>query len=89
MANKISQEERDQLIQEGRNQVLYLMLVIGDENVEHDNWRPQVADILYKARVEICQMLKHPKPDGRGVMNTFWPRDGEWPDFEKYTYTPG
>ena len=75
------------LIEEGRNQVLYLMLCIGDENVAHDNWNPAKADILLEARREIVKRLKYPRADGSGVMNTIWPR--EWPDFEAYTYCPG
>jgi len=65
-------------IEEGRNQVLYLLLCLGDENVAHDNWHPERADILVDARREIVRRLKHP---GR------WPV--EWPDFEAYTYCPG
>jgi len=73
------------LIQEGRNQVLYLMLCLGDENVAHDNWHPEKAEILFETRREIVKRLKHPRENG--VMNTVWPR--EWPDFEGYTYCPG
>ena len=69
---------KDELVQEGRNQVLYLMLAIGDENVAHDNWHPDLAHFLYETRVEICQRLKS---------RDRWPK--EWPDFIKYTYTPG
>ena len=88
----MKQQEKDTLIQEGRNQVLYLMLCIGDENVAHDNWHPERAQILYEARKEIVQMFTHPRVDG--VMNTVWPHlkpDGtrDWPDFEKYTYRSG
>ena len=75
----------DAWIQEGRNQVLYLMLCLGDENVAHDNWHPERADILLEARREIVKRLKHPRPDG--VYNTVWPK--EWPDSETYTYCPG
>ncbi len=71
-------EEEKRLIQEGRNQVLYLMLAIGDENVAHDHWHPDVADILYRTRVEICQRLK---------TRDYWPT--EWPDFEEYKPHPG
>ena len=81
----MNKEEQERLIQEGCNQVLYLMLCIGDENVAHDHWHPDRAQILYEARKEIVQRFKHPRVDG--VMNTVWPR--EWPDFEKYTYSPG
>jgi len=75
------------LIQEGRNQVLYLLLCIGDENVAHDNWHPEKAKILLEARWEILQRFKHPRADGSGVKNTAWPR--KWPDFESYNYRPG
>ena len=88
----MEKEEKEKLIDEGRNQVLYLLLAIGDENVAHDNWHPDRAEILLEARQEIVSRLKHPRPDG--AMNTVWPRlkaDGtrDWPDFEKYTYRPG
>lgn len=66
------------LIQEGRNQVLYLMLCIGDENVAHDNWNPAKADVLVEARREILKRLKYTER---------WPK--EWPDFASYTYCPG
>jgi len=84
--------EKEALIQEGRNQVLYLLLCLGDENVAHDNWRPDRATILVGARQEIVVRLKHPRPDG--VMNTVWPRlkaDGtrDWPNFAEYTCCPG
>ncbi len=88
----MKEAEKEALIQEGRNQVLYLMLCIGDENVAHDNWHPDKARLLYETRKTIVGWLKHPKPNG--VYNTVWPQlllDGtrDWPDFEKYTYTPG
>ncbi len=73
------------LIQEGRNQVLYLLLCLGDENVAHDNWHPDRAQALLETRREIVKRLKH-LTEG-GVMNTVWPED--WPDFEAYTYCPG
>lgn len=84
--------EKETLIQEGRNQVLYLLLCLADENVEHDNWRPDRAKVLVEARQEIVKRFKVPRPDG--VMNTVWPRmkrDGtrEWPDFETYLCRPG
>lgn len=81
----MKEAEKEALMQEGRNQVLYLMLCIGDENVAHDNWRPDRAQVLYEARREIVQRFKHPMPDG--VMNTVWPK--KWPDFENYTFCPG
>lgn len=63
---------------EGRNQVLYLLLALGDENVAHDNWHPDRAAILVEARKGIVKRLKHP---------IVWPR--EWPDFETYLCRPG
>jgi len=83
----MNKQEKETLIEEGRNQVLYLLLCLGDENVAHDNWHPEQATILVKARQEIVNRLKHPRPDG--VMNTVWPRikeDGTraWPNFETY-----
>jgi len=88
----MNEGKKQALIEEGRNQVLYLMLCIGDENVAHDHWHPDRAHILYETRVEICQRLKSPGPDR--FMNTFLPSqkpDGnrDWPDFEKYTYCAG
>lgn len=83
--SKISDADRKNLIQEGRNQVLYIMLAIGDENVAHDNWRPDRAQLLFETRREIVQRLKRGMPDG--CTTTPFPR--EWPDFEKYTYCPG
>lgn len=70
--------EKEALIQEGRNQVLYLLLGIGDEYVAHDNWNPDHAHFLYKVRKMICQRLK---------TQSWWPE--RYPDFESYTYTPG
>lgn len=85
-------EERQALIQEGQNQVLYLLLALGDENVAHDNWHPDRTTVLVSARQEIVQRLKHPTPDG--AMNIVWPRllaDGsrDWPDFETYLCRAG
>ncbi|MBA7475678.1 hypothetical protein ES708_13203 [subsurface metagenome] len=85
-------KEREALIQEGRNQVLYLMLCIGDENVAHDNWHPDMATVLVQTRQEIVKRLKHPRTDG--VMNTVWPpvkEDGtiDWPNFETYPCRAG
>jgi len=73
---------REQLIQEGRNQVLYLLLTIGDENVAHDHWHPDKAQFLLETRRKIVHQLRHRQS---------WPPDAglTWPDFEKYTYTPG
>lgn len=74
---------RKQLIQEGRNQVLYLLLAIGDENVAHDHWNPDKALFLLETRRKIVHQLR--EPDRK------WPSDAgrPWPDFEKYTYTSG
>ena len=65
-------------IQEGRNQVLYLLLVIGDENVQHDNWHPDVAQRLFELRQEILTRLSDQK---------HWPE--RYPDFETYSWRPG
>jgi len=88
----MKEAEKEALIQEGRNQVLYLMLCIGDENVAHDNWHPDKALLLDETRKKIVGWLKHPTPNG--VYNTVWPQPlpngtRNWPDFEKYTYIPG
>lgn len=66
------------LIQEGRNQVLYLLLAIGDQNVAHDNWHPDRAQVLLETRQEIVKRLR---------IQTWWPKD--WPDFETYLPCPG
>lgn len=88
----LKEKQKEALIQEGRNQILYLLLAIGDENVAHDHWHPERATVLAEARQEIVKRLKHPRSDG--VHNTVWPpllADGtrDWPDFEKYMYIPG
>lgn len=88
----MNDQEKQALIQEGRNQVLYLLLALGDENVEHDNWHPDRATVLVAARQEIVKRLKHPRPNG--AMNNVWPamkEDGTraWPDFETYLLTSG
>ena len=77
---KISEpsEREKALIQYGRNQVLYLLLVLGDENVVHDDWHPDRAQVLVDARKQIVRRLK--------CHNT-WPT--EWPDFETYSCRPG
>ena len=62
---------------EGRNQVLYLLLAIGDENVAHDHWHPDLAQFLYETRKAIVHRLKH----------QHFPK--EYPDFEAYSYRPG
>lgn len=74
----MTEKEKEALIREGRNQVLYLLLRLGDENVDHDNWHPDRAKVLMEARQEIVKRLEH---------QDWWPR--EWPDFETYTCCPG
>jgi len=74
-----------ELVQEGRNQVLYLLICIGDENVAHDHWHPDRAHFLYETRREIVRRLEFRDreiPEGRR-----WPK--KWPDFGTYIYTPG
>jgi len=71
-------EKQKEALQEGRNQVLYLLLSIGDENVAHDHWHPDLAHFLFETRKEIVHRLRH---------RDWWPK--EWPDFEEYSYTPG
>lgn len=78
--------QQAELIQEGRNQVLYLLLALGDENVAHDNWHPDQAKILVEARQEIVKRLKlnapyYPSLGGK------WPK--KWPNFDTYTCCPG
>lgn len=82
----INEEDKQALIQEGRNQVLYLLLCIGDENVAHDNWHLDKAIFLYETRKEIVKRLKSDAPH-YPVVGMKWPK--EYPDFEKYTYTSG
>lgn len=73
-------------IKEGENRVLYLLLAIGDENVAHDNFHPEEAHFLYEVRKDIVQRLKLDAPHYPSLGGE-WPK--EYPDFEKYTYTPG
>lgn len=73
-------------LQEGQNRALYLLLAIGDENVAHDNWHPDVADALLNARKEIVKRLRLNAPHYPSVGGK-WP--DEYPDFEKYTWTSG
>ena len=82
----ITEKERHDLIQEGRNQALYLLLGIGDENVAHDYWHPDRADFLFKVRKDIVRRLEANAP--------YWPSIGgkwptEYPDFETYLPCPG
>lgn len=78
--------EQVELIREGRNQTLYLLLAIGDENVAHDSWHPDKAQFLYEVRKEIAKRLRLNAPYYPSLGGE-WPR--EYPDFEKYTYCPG
>ena len=71
-------EEYQKGVEEGRNQVLYLLLAIGDENVAHDHWHPDRAQFLFEVRKEIVRRLQHPP---------VWPQ--KYPDFEAYSFTPG
>ena len=82
----MNEKEKEELIQEGRNQALYLLLAIGDENVAHDNWHPDRAQILFEARKEIVKRLRLKAPH-YPAMGGPWPK--EYPNFETYTYTPG
>ena len=71
---------------EGRNQVLYLLLAIGDENVAHDHWHPDKAKFLFEVRRDITRRLQLNAPHYPSLGGQ-WPK--EYPDFENYTYTPG
>ena len=73
-------------IQEGRNQALYLLLCIGDENVAHDNFHPDKAHFLFEVRKDIVNRLRHNAPHYPSLGGD-WPH--KYPDFEKYTYSPG
>ena len=73
-------------VQEGHNQVLYLLLAIGDENVAHDHWHPDRAQFLYEVRKEIAKRLRFDAPH-YPALGGEWPK--KYPDFEHYTYTPG
>ena len=78
--------EREVLIQEGQNRVLYLLLGIGDENVAHDNWHPDRAHLLFKVRVDIVNRLRLDAPH-YPALGGHWPE--KYPNFKTYTYTPG
>ena len=71
---------------EGRNQALYLLLAIGDENVAHDHWHPDRAQLLYETRVDICRRLKLNAPH-YPALGGEWPK--KYPDFEQYTFRSG
>lgn len=68
----LREHQEANLIQEGRNQVLYLLLCITDENVTHDNWHPDKADYLTDIRKEILGRLEFQQ----------FPKD--YPDFKTY-----
>jgi len=78
--------KEQELIQEGRNQVLYLLLAIGDENVAHDNFHPDKAHFLFEVRKDIVGRLKLNAPHYPALGGEF-PK--EYPDFENYTYRAG
>lgn len=78
----MNKERESALIQQGRNQVLYLLLCIGDDNVAHDHWHPDKAHFLYETRKKILHEIRDRDENLIG-----WPKS--WPDFENYTYTPG
>ena len=82
----MSASEREALIQEGRNQVLYLLLGIGDEHVAHDNFHPGQAHFLFEVRKEIVNRLRLNAPHYPSLGGS-WPK--EYPDFSTYTYSAG
>ena len=82
----MNNNEKGALIEEGRNQALYLLLAIGDKNVAHDNWHPDRAQLLYEVRKDIVRRLRLNAPHYPSLGGA-WPE--KYPDFEKYTYTPG
>ena len=79
-------EQRQTLIEEGRNQVLYLLLAIGDQNVAHDNYHPDRAQFLYEVRKKIVKRLRLNAPH-YPFLGGEWPK--VYPDFEEYSYRPG
>lgn len=82
----MNDKEKQALIQEGRNQALYLLLAIGDENVAHDNFHPDKAHFLYEVRKDIVGRLQFNAPHYPSLGGK-WPE--KYPDFATYTYTPG
>ena len=82
----MKEAEKEKLIQEGRNQVLYLLLAIGDENVAHDNFRPDKAQFLYEVRQDIVRRLELDAPYFPALGGP-WPK--KYPDFKEYSYCPG
>jgi len=82
----MSASEREALIQEGRNQVLYLLLGIGDDQVAHDHFHPERADFLFEVRKDIVRRLRFNAPHYPSLGGA-WPK--EYPDFETYTYCSG
>lgn len=82
----MNESERAALIQEGRNQALYLLLNIGDENVAHDNFHPGRAQFLFEVRKDIVNRLRLNAPHYPSLGGA-WPK--EYPDFATYTYCSG
>lgn len=82
----MAEEQKQALIQEGRNQVLYLLLAIGDENVVHDHWHPDKAQFLFEVRKDIVKRLKEDAPH-YPALGGKWPET--YPDFEQYSWTSG
>lgn len=79
-------DDKQALIQEGRNQALYLLLCIGDENVAHDNWHPDKAQFLCEVRQDIARRLELNAPHYPSLGGN-WPE--EYPDFKNYIWCPG
>lgn len=66
-------------VQEGRNQVLYLLLAAGDNFMVHDNFQPAEAEKLLVLRRRLVEELAR-----RDKWTNSWPP--EYPDFMAYTY---
>ena len=64
-------------VQEGRNQVLHLLMAIVDENVAPDHWYPDRAQFLYETAVEIVHRLRNNKHWSKE-----WPGSANWRDRE-------
>jgi hypothetical protein len=71
---KKTAELRESLIEEGRNQVLYLMCLIEDR--DRGSWNHEKANGIAEARKIIIGLLKTERIN--------WPK--EWPNFQTYTY---
>ncbi|MGR3295838.1 MAG: hypothetical protein ACUZ8A_06390 [Candidatus Bathyanammoxibius sp.] len=78
--------ERQAAIKEGENRALYLLLVIGDENVAHDHFHPDKAHSLFEVRKDIVRRLELDAPYYPSLGGN-WPT--EYPDFKTYSYTLG